>query len=94
MQKTTVIAVMVVVLAFGVFFVSVGIGADVSSVPDKGFVPPDRQIPSADKAIPDRPPSDENYRPQCVIDSSLLDGRSPQAPQPGQEAVGSFQCQA
>ncbi|MBI5251488.1 MAG: hypothetical protein HY912_18520 [Desulfomonile tiedjei] len=93
MQKTVMIAVIIILVAFGAVLISVGNAADVSSVPGQGYVPSDKQITPGDNAAPYRSPDDGNLRPECVIDSSLLDGRAPQPPQPDEISVGSFQCQ-
>ena len=92
MQKTVMIVLAIVLAAFSAICISIGNAAGVSSVPDSSYVP-DKQVIPGDKSAPDRSPGDGTLKPECVIDSSLLDGRTPQPPQPDEISVGSFQCQ-
>jgi hypothetical protein len=93
MQKTVTIMSVIIMAAFAAIWISSGNAASISSVPDKGYVPSDKQITPGDKAVPDRSPDNGETRPACVMDSSLLDGKTPEPPQSGEISVGSFQCQ-
>jgi hypothetical protein len=93
MQSTVMIAVVIGVVAFGVVAIGAANALDMSSVQDKSYAPADRKPPEVDKSVPTQVPDDGNVRPECVIDSSLWDGRAPQPPKSDEVSVGSFTCQ-
>jgi len=91
MHKSVTI-LLLVLSGFGAMLISNAVAVDLS-VPDSGYIPPDNQgVPGKD-ITPGGSPQNGNMKPECVIDSSLFDGRAPQPPQPDEVSVGSFQCQ-